>query len=554
MSSSLLAGVTGLRTHQAMLDVVGSNLANINTTAFKSQRLVFQDLFYQTIARATNPTAQGLGGTNPLQVGLGTRVGSIDTDTQQGTLQLTGRDLDLAIQGNGYFVVNDGVQNYFTRAGTFGIDQANVLVDLARGFRVQRTGTVGEATATTPGFQIPGDNSIRIPLGMSIPGQVTSRVNFRGNLSATATGPQAAVLTSRQPFLAGGAPATGATLLNDLASNTVKYGVGSALRLQGTTVAGATVNVVVPVDGTTTLGNLVAAINTNFPGANASLDAAGNLVLQSNTTGPTSLNLTISDATPPGTTTWGNHSMAVTTVGKDGDKVPTAMQIFDTQGTAHTLTLTFQKVGNNLWNLTATIPTKDGTMVDGLVQGITFNEDGSFQTVSGTGVGDGRITVQIAGMAVPQTIDLFLGSVNGTDGLTQFGSPTSAAAVSQDGFAAGFLNNLSVGQDGIIQGIFTNGRNLPIAQLALAEFSNASGLHREGNNFFTLSQNSGEALIGGALSGARGAVQRGTLESSNVDTALEFTRLIIAQRGFQVNARTITVSDQILQELANIIR
>ena len=193
-------------------------------------------------------------------------------------------------------------------------------------------------------------------------------------------------------------------------------------------------------------------------------------------------------------------------------------------------------------------------MVDAVVQGITFNDDGSFRTISGTGAGDPDITIQFPGIATPQTINLFLGSVNGTDGLTQFGGPTSAAAVNQDGYAAGFLSSLSVGQDGVIQGIFTNGRSLAIAQVALAEFANPGGLQREGSNLFSLSPNSGQPLIGGALSGGRGAIQRGTLESSNVDTALEFTRLIIAQRGFQVNARTISVSDQMLQELANIIR
>lgn len=553
MSRALFTGVTGLRSHQTMLDVVGNNLANINTVGFKSQRVAFQDLFFQTISRSTGPTGQNVGGTNPLQVGLGSRVGSIDTDLQQGVLQLTGRDLDLAIQGNGYFVLNDGFQNMYTRAGAFSIDPNNILVDLSRGLRVQRTGTVGEATATTPAFQVSGDSSIRIPLGASLPGQITNNVTFRGNLSAQLTGPQAAVLTSRQPFRAAGVAATGATLLNNLDSNTVDYAAGGQIRLDGRTAAGAVVNVVVPVNATTTMTDLLAAINTNFPGSTAALDATGNLVLTANTTGPTQLSLTITDVAG-GTTNWGNHAMAVTTVGKDGDKVPTAMQIFDAQGTPHTLSLSFQKVGTNTWNLTASIPTAEGTMVDAVVNGITFNDDGSFRTISGTGAGDPDITIQFPSIAMSQTINLFFGSVNGTDGLTQFGGPTSAAAISQDGFAAGFLSNLSVGQDGIIQGIFTNGRSLAIAQVALAEFSNAGGLQREGNNLFSLSSNSGPPLIGGALSGGRGAIQRGTLETSNVDTALEFTRLIIAQRGFQVNARTISVSDQMLQELANIIR
>jgi flagellar hook protein FlgE len=126
--------------------------------------------------------------------------------------------------------------------------------------------------------------------------------------------------------------------------------------------------------------------------------------------------------------------------------------------------------------------------------------------------------------------------------------------VDQDGFGAGFLTSVSIAKDGIINGVFTNGQILPLAQLALAAFVNPGGLSREGSNLFSITAQSGEALIGAGGSGGRGLVEQGTLESSNVDIALEFTRLIIAQRGFQVNARTITVSNEVLQELANIIR
>src|SRR5205085_12243757 len=111
-----------------------------------------------------------------------------------------------------------------------------------------------------------------------------------------------------------------------------------------------------------------------------------------------------------------------------------------------------------------------------------------------------------------------------------------------------------IGQDGVMNGIFTNGRTLPVAKLAIASFANAAALNRTGDNYYSLSNESGPALIGAGLAGGRGAVQQKALESSNVDVSVEFTRLIIAQRGFQVNARIITASDQILQDLANILR
>src|SRR5205085_12371848 len=135
----------GLRGNQQLLDVVGNNLANVNTIAFKSQSVLFADLLYQTQERATGGSSTS-GGTNPIQVGYGTTTSTIDSDFSQGALTVTGGPLDLAIQGNGFFVVNDGAQNLYTRDGAFQIDGSNNLVDAATGFKIQRFGTLGEAS------------------------------------------------------------------------------------------------------------------------------------------------------------------------------------------------------------------------------------------------------------------------------------------------------------------------------------------------------------------------------------------------------------------------
>ncbi|HZT83566.1 MAG TPA: flagellar hook-basal body complex protein [Gemmataceae bacterium] len=557
MANSLLTGVSGLRVHQEMLNVVGNNLANLNTTGFKSQRTEFADLLYETLSQATSSTSQKVGGTNPLQVGLGVKLASIDQNLQQGSLEATNGDFDLAIEGNGFFVVNNGVQDLYTRAGAFAVDEKNHLVDPATGFSVQRFGSVGEGTATSPAFQTPGDNTINIPFGIGIPGQVTSTVKLQGNLDAAAVGPLAQTLTSATPFKSGGVAATLATRLDALDDNTVDYPAGGTdqIRLQGTTVGGTAVNVTIPVDDTTTLQTLVNAINANFAGTTASLDASGNLVMQANATGPAAFTLQISDAAGNvGSTNWSNHSLLVTTAGKNGDTATTAIQVYDAQGTAHNVTFTFQKVANNVWNLSGSILPSEGTVVDGSVQGITFNDNGSFQGVTGSGTGDAFMTFHFNGLSQPQTIGFSFGTPQAFDGLTQFGGSSSASAVSQNGFAAGFLTSVSVSKGGVINGIFTNGRTLPLAQLAIASFANPAGLNREGDNYFGVSTHSGDALIGAGLTGGRGQIQQGTLESSNVDVAQEFTRLIIAQRGFEVNARTITTSDQVLQALTNIIR
>lgn len=552
MANSLFTGVAGLQINQTMLDVVGNNLANSNTTGFKGQRVLFSDLVYQTIDNATSTSGQQLGGTNPVQVGLGARVASVDANLQQGSIETTGRDLDMAIQGNGFFVARNGAQNVFTRDGAFGIDSSNYLVDPATGFRVQRYGTVGEGSATAPAFQSAGNGDIQIPIGTGIPGQATSDITLSGNLSASAKGPQAQALISAQALVSGGAPATTATLLNALSDSLKPYVAGDSLQLSGVNANNVAVNATLNVNGTTTVGDLINAINADFAGATASLDSRGNLVVKAINTGPTKLSVSIVDAsTNTGGMSWGNHTFSTTTVGQNGDMAQTGIQVYDLQGTPHNVSLLFQKQADNTWDLTAS--TADGTMSDNLVSGITFNSDGSFRQVSGTGIGDQFISVQWVGMPVPQKIKISLGSANGFDGVTQVGGPNSAVATGQDGFAAGFLNSLSMGQDGVISGVFTNGKTLPIAQIAIAKFANPSALSRLGNNYLGLSSESGPALLGAGLSGGRGSIQSKSLESSNVDVAQEFTNLIIAQRGYQVNARVITASDQVLQELANIL-
>jgi flagellar hook protein FlgE len=549
MSSSLLAGVSGLQASQEMLNVVGNNLANLNTTGFKAQTTLFSDLLYQTLSPASASSTGG--GTNPLQVGFGTMTSTLDTNFTQGALTTTGNPLDLAIQGQGFFVVNNGSQNLYTRAGAFNIDASGNLVDPATGSKVQRTGTVGEASATSPGFQSPGVNDIKIPLGTGISGHASANVTLQGNLSATAVGPLAQTLTSASTFQTSGGPATGITTLNSLSDNQTPYQAGDSITLQGMTTAGASVNTTLSVGPTTTLNDILNAINTDFPGSTASFSPSGNIVVQANATGPSKLQVILGDAAGnTGKGDWSGHGMQVTTSGKDGDTVNGAIQVYDTQGTPHNLSVTFQKQAANTWNLTASIPASDGTMINSTVQGITFNDDGSFRQVSGSGT----ISFQITGLSAPQTVTLDFGSPNGFNGITQFGGPSSAAATTQDGYAAGTLSTVSVGQDGTINGIFTNGQIFPLAQLAIAQFSNPAGLSRQGSNYYSVTINSGVPLIAGGQAGGRGSIQAGALESSNVDVSLSFTQLITAQQSFEVNSKSITISSQVLQDLASIIR
>jgi flagellar hook protein FlgE len=550
MLDSLASGVTGLDVQQKMLDVVGNNLANLNTTGYKSQTAEFSDLLYQTISGGTGPTGTN-GGTNPIQVGTGVQLATITTNQNQGDLTQTGGQYDMAIQGNGYFMLkNASGSQVFTRDGSFGVDANGYLVDPSTGSRVQRYGTVGLGGGTAPAFQSAANTDIKIPVGATIPGAATQSVTLQGNLSASATGPEAQVETTSAPFMSGGADATSSTLLNSLSNNSVPYAAGDSLRLQGTTASGTSVNVTVPVGPTTTLGDLVSDINTNFPGSTAAI-SNGNIVVTSGTTGPSSLDLNVSDVSGnTGATTWSANGFETTTTGKNGDTASTGIQVFDPAGNQHTLNVTFQKQADGSWDATASIPPADGTVVSGTITGITFNANGSLQS---SGNSD-ALTFQFAGMSSPQTINLAMGSPGGFTGLTQVGGTSSAAATSQDGYGAGSLTSVSIGQDGTVAGVFSNGQTIPIAQLAVANFSNPGGLTRVGNNDFSASLSSGQPLIGAANSGGNGAILQGSLEDSNVDVSLEFTRLIIAQRGFEANAKTISVSDQILQDLNTILQ
>ena len=547
MTQSLLTGASGLLAHQQKLDVVANNLANLNTTGYKAQNVLFQDVLYRNLHPASGPADPNVGGINPSQVGYGVQVGQIGRNFQQGVLTSTGEAFDLAIQGNGFFVVN-GQEQAYTRDGAFALDRNGFLVVPSSGDLVQRFGTVGEGSATEQQFQTPGNTGIFVPLGASVPGRQTSQADFIGNLPASADPPLAEVLTTSSPFTEGSAAAQLTTLMNDLDSNITDYQAGDTIEIVGTNVDGSSFNVSLPAGPATTIGDLINAVNSAVVGATMSLSATGNLVLEADQTGDALLSINIDDnAANVGETNFSSHAFTVQTDGKEGDTFEMTLQVFDLRGEPHPLQATFQKQSANIWDATFSSGDPDVTLVDGLVQSIIFNEDGTFQTVNGVGDGDSNIQLTIADITQEQVIDISMAN------LTHMATSFSSTAV-QDGFPPGNIVTVSVSSDGILEGGATNGRRVPIAQLAIASFINNDGLEGAGQNLYRETSNSGVAQIGVGDAGANGSVRSGQLETSNVDVALEFTQLIIAQRGFSANARTITVASEVMQELTNIIR
>lgn len=416
MMRSLFAGVSGLRNHQTRMDVIGNNIANINTVGFKSSRVTFKEAFVQLLQGASRPIL-GAGGINPVQIGTGMNIGSVDQLFTQGSLESTGQPLDIAIQGDALFVLSDGSRQLYTRAGNFQLDANGNLISPSSGFIVQ--GLVADATGAFTGAQI-GD--IQLQLGTQSPAQATSQVGLTGNLDSNAA---------------------------------------------------------------------------------------------------------IGDT----------HAMAIT--------------VYDSVGGPHQVTLTFTSTGPGAWDWVATSPT--ATVAPAGSGTATFNANGSLASFTYPG-GGADISLTPAGGGAAFAVSINSGTINGFDGLTGFASPSNAVVNSQNGYQSGNLRGISVDSRGVITGYFTNGVQRSLAQIALAQFTNAGGLLRAGDNTFEESANSGGPTLGFAGGTIASSLTAGALEGSNVDISQEFTNMIIAQRGFQANARVITTSDEMLNELVNLRR
>jgi flagellar hook protein FlgE len=542
MSDALLSGVSGLQAHQTMLDVAGNNLANVDTYGYKSSRVTFAELLSQTLREATQPTAS-TGGTNPQQVGAGVTIASIDRNMTQGTLISTGQPLDMAIDGAGYFTLNDGQRNVYTRVGAFAVDANYFLVDPGTGDRVQRIGSEG----VTEGFQNPSSTAIRIPYDVALPAKATSSVNFTGNLSADNTAnPTTCLLSSGTQYSEGNATAASDTKIMDL-DQASGMTAGSIIRITGTTRDGTAVALNYPITATSTMGNLATAITAVFPGSTATI-SNGEIRLSDNEAGYSKTDLQLSYS---GTGTMELPRYFAVLQAGGAETRNTNMEIYDTQGTAHQMSVAFVRTDTpNTWDAVLMSATGDVSLPNRRIEGISFNRDGSFGGVGGAS--DVFSMKDATGSTQDLTLDL--GTIGTFDGLSQFGGPSTVSESSQDGYQAGYLSSLSVNHDGVLVGMFTNGVRENIAALQLATFQNSAGLQSAGGSFFLPSANSGNPLPTKAQSGGAGAVTGGSLEKSNVDMASEFVSLIQAQNGYQANARTISVANQMLQSLTTLMR
>jgi flagellar hook protein FlgE len=416
--------LTGLEADTTALNTIANNLANMNSTAFKSQTANFANLFFQEIG------ASGSG--DPMQVGAGVQISSTQTNFTQGTISATGNSTDVALNGTGFFVVNDNGTQLYTRAGN---------------------------------FTVASDGSLTTQQGLQVMGYPA--VNGVVNTNAPIGGITIPVGTVEQP--------------------------------KATADFGMTANL-----------DASSAINAQFP---------------------------------------------------------SQITVYDSLGIAHDVTVTYTKTANNTWSYSIALPAADYAGAPVTVTGsLGFNANGDLVTVTpaggalenvGTAAGDVQsVAVNFGGLsdgAANLQMNWDLLGTGGTPSITQVNQTSAVSATTQDGYASGQYQSFTIGSDGSVSATFSNGRQLVVGQLALANVTNEQGLQIDADGNYATTLASGSAVLGQAGTAGLGTIQDGALEGSNVNISAEFSDLIIAQRAFEANSKSVTTFDTVTQETINMI-
>ena len=488
---ALFTGITGLNAYQSQIDMISNNIANVGTVGFKGQRMTFADMYYQSQNGYATAPSQTRGGVNPQEIGLGVKVNTIDTNFSQGGLETTGVNTDLAINGDGFFIlrnVDGSGQPVYSRDGAFSLNSSGVLYDPATGLAVQ--GYMPGANGAVNPSGTP--TTITVPMGLAMQATATGASN------STKYGPAnnknfdmslGGSLDQTQYAAEAATPGTGAT---KTISTTIYDSLGNAHQ--------ATITFS-PVGPGTLVGGVPAGALPTVPplSGGAAQQAAARW----------SYSITFADGTAP------TSNSGYVFFDQNG-------QFLNTASTANAAAGTYGVVG-----------TPSSAQGDALV-------------IPATTAGPPATGWATGNNAAPATVGLDFSS------MSSLGGASTASVIVQNGYAAGTLSNITIGQDGVITGSFTNGEQQTVGQVALATFQNEGGLHRLGGNTFQETANSGLAQVGVGTTGRFGAIVSGALEQSNVSLADEFTKMIVAQRAFEANTRGISTADQNLMTVLNI--
>jgi flagellar hook protein FlgE len=423
MMTSFYSGLTGLSAYASALNIVGNNLANINTTAFKSSYINFEDLVASTFG-GTSTSASG----NPMQIGLGVLPNSVNGIFTQGSIQNSSEATNVALEGNGFFIVGDTVDDrFYTRSGNFSFDRQGYLIN---------------------------------PAGKYVLGYTQKDAN-------------------------GEIISSGALDRIFMPSNTV-----------------------------------------SAPSPTSFIQMFANLNVQDDV----------------------------------GDTYSASITVYDSKGSPHAVTIDFTHNGlvggNDQWAYSASLP---GADVDP-PQAAPFVLGAGIMEFDGTGsliqpaANVNFVTPNFSNGADPLNFNWNIFDEDGVPSFTGYPIPSATNSTNTDGYPPGNLTSLIIDNDGLIQGVFSNGQVEEMGQLATANFNNNKGLLRLGMNLFSETNASGPPSVGAAGTGGRGRVTGSALEASNVDIATEFTNMLIFERGYQANSRIITTSDEIIQESLSLKR
>lgn len=564
MMRSLYSGVAGLKTHQTKMDVIGNNIANVNTVSYKSQSVTFNTLLYQTTQAASGANAQtGLGGKNAKQIGLGSKTGAISTQIDTaGSAQTTNNPFDIMITGDSFFIVNNGTSNYFTRDGSFYVDGAGNLCMSSTGYNVMgwqvddKTQTIRqdrvsalkimdaskmtyEAEATTQGY-ISGivdanDSNINSTAGKVISMLIYDSLGYQYSAKFTmhATSNKSQYYMTLEDVL----DANGNSV-----SSTYKKGIHDLVKWGGNMTVGTNDTVSISSQaqkyggtGTITMkDDKTKGGPYNFTNMNGTEIQDANKAVTGYTFKADAISADKAAAKKDGL-----YAMLKNAYGMDDDTIDTISSMNIDLKTGE-ITITEKNVKNSV-----VVNYDEGTG--------TFKSVGDGNTEGNTTVLDFDTDTMKAFADV--TVDFTPSRQANNNKAATISATNGDTKGNYAGRKLGDMSGVTIGQDGKIYATYDNGCSRLLGQIAVANFANASGLSLEGDNLYAETQNSGAFDgVGSDITGNGGHMTTGELEMSNVDLSSEFTEMITTQRGFQANSRIITVSDTMLEELTNLKR
>jgi flagellar hook protein FlgE len=571
LTSTLYTGLTGLSTNGNLISVTGNNIANVNTTGFKASRYTFETQILQNLRTASGPT-ENLGGTNPSQIGLGVRDGSITRSFTSGPISPTGINSNLALDGAGFFILNVNGYERYTRAGNFTLDERFNLVDATSGGKVQ-------GWAVDNNFQLIEGviTDLNIPVGITTLAEKTTVARFSGNLNSSGELATHGSVNVSDPLVdSTGNFITGAEDLIDLRDPsdlaTALFDAGDVITLSGITKGGAELpdktfevgaaNTTNSDANGTTLDDFLSFVDEVLGlDSDADVDAGvtvdpatgiititGNSGYEANDIVLTAGNIVVNKGGQPPTTpfTWEQTQQA------DGESVRTTFVAYDTLGSTMTIELSAVLEAKTNEGTTWRVYIQSNDNSDGVSNDRVLTSNTLSFDTSGRLTSDDDITFTInrnnTGAETPQAI--VAGFTNPKGSLSALEDSNSLITnFARNGAAKGTLEDYSVDSDGTIVGVFSNGLIRTLGRVTIAQFSNAQGLSELGGNLFFTTPNSGTAQVVTPGEGGSGTVVGGALEGSNVELSQEFINLIAAQTGFSASSRVLTTANQLIQLL-----